>query len=297
MWGITWKGMWSHKRRLLGTTMAVVLGVAFLTASLTIGSTMTAGFDNLFREANAGTADLVVSRNTTSVPAFASRNRLSKPAVIVLPMVRDAVRTATPIATAIVVPTSRRLWLQIAIPGHATHVRLRTPSSGRAPCRWSDPIESTMRPSARNTTRSANAAATGSWVTMTTVWPKSVDGGAHEPEDLGAGATVEVAGRLVGEDHLRPAGQRPGHGDALLLPARQLARAVLEPVARARRCDDRADPLLVGLRAGEVHRQRDVLRAVSVGTRLNDWKTKPIRSRRSLVSCRRPSSARGRRRR
>ena len=49
MWGITWKGMWSHKRRLLGTTMAVVLGVAFLTASLTIGSTMTAGFDNLFR--------------------------------------------------------------------------------------------------------------------------------------------------------------------------------------------------------------------------------------------------------
>ena len=52
MWGITWKGMWSHKRRLLGTTMAVVLGVAFLTASLTIGSTMTAGFDNLFREAN-----------------------------------------------------------------------------------------------------------------------------------------------------------------------------------------------------------------------------------------------------
>ncbi len=62
---ITWKGMWSHKRRLLGTTMAVVLGVAFLTASLTIGSTMTAGFDNLFREANAGT-DVVV-RNATEI--------------------------------------------------------------------------------------------------------------------------------------------------------------------------------------------------------------------------------------
>ena len=55
--------MWSHKRRLLGTTMAVVLGVAFLTASLAIGSTMTAGFDGLFREANAGT-DVVV-RNAT----------------------------------------------------------------------------------------------------------------------------------------------------------------------------------------------------------------------------------------
>ena len=65
MWRITWKGMWSHKRRLLGTTMAVVLGVAFLTASLTIGSTMTAGFDSLFREANAGT-DVVV-RNATEI--------------------------------------------------------------------------------------------------------------------------------------------------------------------------------------------------------------------------------------
>ena len=65
MWRTTWKGMWSHKRRLLGTTMAVVLGVAFLTASLTIGSTMTAGFGSLFREANAGTD--VVARNATEI--------------------------------------------------------------------------------------------------------------------------------------------------------------------------------------------------------------------------------------
>lgn len=59
MWRITWKGMWSHKRRLLGTTMAIVLGVAFLAASLTTGNTMTAGFDQLFEEANSGT-DVVV---------------------------------------------------------------------------------------------------------------------------------------------------------------------------------------------------------------------------------------------
>ncbi len=65
MWRITWKGMWSHKRRLLGTTMAVLLGVAFLTTSLAIGSTMTAGFDDLFSEANAGT-DVVV-RNATVI--------------------------------------------------------------------------------------------------------------------------------------------------------------------------------------------------------------------------------------
>ena len=63
MWRITWKGMWSHKRRLLGTTMAVVLGVAFLSASLTTGNTMTAGFDQLFEEANSGTDVVVRSAN------------------------------------------------------------------------------------------------------------------------------------------------------------------------------------------------------------------------------------------
>jgi putative ABC transport system permease protein len=65
MWNITWKGVWSHRRRLAGTMLAVLLGVAFLTASLTTGDTMTAGFDGLFREANAGT-DVVV-RNATSI--------------------------------------------------------------------------------------------------------------------------------------------------------------------------------------------------------------------------------------
>ena len=63
-----------------------------------------------------------------------------------------------------------------------------------------------------------------------------VDGPPHEAEDLGAAARVEVAGGLVGEDHLGPAGQRPGHGHPLLLAARQLGRAVLQPVAAGRRC-------------------------------------------------------------
>ena len=49
---------------------------------------------------------------------------------------------------------------------------------------------------------------------------------AHEGEDLGAGAGVEVAGGLVGEDDLRPAGECPGDGDALLLTAGELRRAV-----------------------------------------------------------------------
>ena len=78
-------------------------------------------------------------------------------------------------------------------------------------------------------------------------------------EDLGAGAAVEVAGGLVGEDDLRPAGEGPGHGDALLLAAGELARAVLQAVAEADGVDDLVEPRLVGLAAGQVHRERDVL--------------------------------------
>src|SRR5262245_18209124 len=52
-------GLWARKRRLLGTTTAVVLGVAFLTATLVLGDSMRAGFRNAFTSANAGT-DVVV---------------------------------------------------------------------------------------------------------------------------------------------------------------------------------------------------------------------------------------------
>ena len=41
-------GLWARKRRLLGTTTAVVLGVAFLAATLVIGDTMRAGFSGAF---------------------------------------------------------------------------------------------------------------------------------------------------------------------------------------------------------------------------------------------------------
>ena len=47
--------LWARKRRLAGTALAVVLGVAFLTGTLVLGDTLSANFDRLFAEVSAGT--------------------------------------------------------------------------------------------------------------------------------------------------------------------------------------------------------------------------------------------------
>jgi putative ABC transport system permease protein len=65
MWKTTLKSVRAHKRRLLATCLAVMFGVAFLSATLVVGDTMTAGFSDIFAESNAGT-DAVV-RNATQV--------------------------------------------------------------------------------------------------------------------------------------------------------------------------------------------------------------------------------------
>ena len=58
-----------------------------------------------------------------------------------------------------------------------------------------------------------------------------VHGAAQQPEDLAAGLRVEVARRLVAEDDGGPRDERARHGDALLLAAGHLGRAVRAPVA------------------------------------------------------------------
>ena len=52
-------------------------------------------------------------------------------------------------------------------------------------------------------------------------------------EDFLAGAGIEVAGRLVGEEHPRPVDQRSGDGHALLLAAGKLRRLVVDAVRQA----------------------------------------------------------------
>nr|BFF11839.1 hypothetical protein GCM10025699_31420 [Microbacterium flavescens] len=93
------------------------------------------------------------------------------------------------------------------------------------------------------------------------------DGGAagvdarEELHDVDGCRGVEVSGRLVGEEHLRPVHQGAGDRDALLLTARQLVR---EPLLFTRQADERQD-LGDGLldeasrRADDLQREGDVL--------------------------------------
>ena len=65
MFNATLKSLWNRKRRLLGASVAVVIGVAFLVSTLVLGDSMRSGFDTFFTDAYAGT-DVVV-RNATKV--------------------------------------------------------------------------------------------------------------------------------------------------------------------------------------------------------------------------------------
>ncbi len=98
----------------------------------------------------------------------------------------------------------------------------------------------------------------------------------HQVRDFDAGGGVEVAGRLVGQQQLRLAGERARDRDALLLAARQLLRVVgraprepdaVEPARRPRR-RRRARP---ASSSGSI----TFSSAVSAGSSWNDWKTKP----------------------
>ena len=68
---ITLKTVLAARRRLLGTAVAVFLGVAFLSGTLALSDTLRANFDELFADASAGT-DVVV-RSATEISVAGDR--------------------------------------------------------------------------------------------------------------------------------------------------------------------------------------------------------------------------------
>jgi putative ABC transport system permease protein len=93
---LTLKEMRAHARRLTGTSLAVVLGVAFLTGTLVLGATLRANFDDLFTEVNAGT-DVVV-RNATDLGMDSPRGPIDLSLVDQVAEV-DGVEAAEPVVT------------------------------------------------------------------------------------------------------------------------------------------------------------------------------------------------------
>jgi putative ABC transport system permease protein len=78
VWRTTVKTIAAHKRRLLATCSAVLLGVAFLSGTLVLGDTMSNGFGDMFTEANAGTDAMVRSSNEVGEADFAERGLVDR---------------------------------------------------------------------------------------------------------------------------------------------------------------------------------------------------------------------------
>ena len=76
------------------------------------------------------------------------------------------------------------------------------------------------------------------------------------------GAAVEVAGRLVGEQHGRLCRESARNRDALLFAAGQLCRVVRPALAETDLLDDAREPPAASVDAGELQRQHDVLERV-----------------------------------
>ena len=93
MFRTTLKSINAHKRRLLATCSAVLLGVAFLSGTLVLGDTLRSDFTDLFDESNAGTDVLVRGANEVGDSDFAERSLLDASVV-------DQIRTVDGVAAA-----------------------------------------------------------------------------------------------------------------------------------------------------------------------------------------------------
>ncbi|HEY7256606.1 MAG TPA: hypothetical protein VH476_07965, partial [Solirubrobacterales bacterium] len=57
------KSLWARKARALGTTFAVVIGIAFVAGSYVLTDTVFAAFDEIFSESLKGTSVVITAKN------------------------------------------------------------------------------------------------------------------------------------------------------------------------------------------------------------------------------------------
>ena len=128
------------------------------------------------------------------------------------------------------------------------------------------------RPSAISRTRSAAAAISGSWVTMTTARLRAVMSRSRRRRSRAA-VRIEVPGRLVGEHQRGVVDQRPGDREALLLAAGELVWQVLRDRTDTELGDQLPSTFSAAARCSrETGRQQHVLFAAALGDQLERLK-------------------------
>ena len=110
----------------------------------------------------------------------------------------------------------------------------------------------------------------------------------EQRHDLQAGARVEVAGGLVGEDQRGRVDQRARDRHALLLAAGELRRLVVGALGEARRCASISSARARRSRAGDARRRPAAARRSRArrcaASRLKFWNTKPMLRLRTSAS-------------
>src|SRR4051812_3856030 len=74
MFSLTIKGLWAHKVRYALTSLAIVLGVAFMAGTMVLTDSMQKTFDGVFAAANQGT-DVIVRDKEAIDGEFSSDTR------------------------------------------------------------------------------------------------------------------------------------------------------------------------------------------------------------------------------
>lgn len=94
MFRLTRRSLWEHKRRLVSTVVAIVLGVAFMAGTLVLTNTIDRTFDDLFATANGAVDSQVQGKVTLADSFFGDQRALLDPTLV------DQVRAVPGVARA-----------------------------------------------------------------------------------------------------------------------------------------------------------------------------------------------------
>ncbi len=98
---VTLRSFWEHKRRLISTVIAIVLGVAFMAGTFVLSDTLDKVFDDLFAEANEEVDTHVQGEVIFSDPFMGDQRAVLDPALLDEVAAVEGVESAVPFVTTI----------------------------------------------------------------------------------------------------------------------------------------------------------------------------------------------------